>query len=180
MFHISNAIQEIHLRGYTHRDIKTENIMITNDGTAKLIDLGLVSDSEEMTDFVGSPYNVAPEILKTERTIKNKLYIHDYGDSFCSSNFYTNKVDIWSLGIVLFQMLIGHLPFGLDRSKNVISIFTKIIDSHLFIFEDVHSTKVSDDAKDLLFNMLAYDSQKRYAIRNVLNHRWMNYFCNND
>lgn len=81
--------------GFIHRDIKPANILIDGDGSAILADLGFAtSDSKIFEDRrvkAGSPLYMAPEILK--------------------DNAYSAKGDIWSLGIVLLEMLIGDLPW---------------------------------------------------------------------
>ena len=79
------ALHHCHSSGITHRDIKLENIMITEDNVMKLIDFGLsknATQSELMDSMAGTPYYMAPEVLKDES--------------------YNSSVDIWSLGVVLF------------------------------------------------------------------------------
>ena len=75
-----------------HRDIKPENIMITDQGKVKLIDFGLAIASRKkyQTDMAGTPDYMAPGVIK---------------------GHYHSKADIWSLGVVLYTLVSGYLPF---------------------------------------------------------------------
>ena len=77
-----------------HRDIKPDNILLHN-GNIKIADFGFCKPLENQNDMVqtmlGSPIYMAPEVIRGE--------------------VYTNKADIWSLGVVLYQMLFGKCPF---------------------------------------------------------------------
>jgi len=88
------AINHCHANGVVHRDIKPENIMIGADNEIKLIDFGLSkidkSKNQHLTTIAGTPYYMAPEVLE--------------GD-------YNNKCDIWSLGVLMYVLLSGYLPF---------------------------------------------------------------------
>jgi calcium-dependent protein kinase len=88
------AITHCHSNGVVHRDIKPENIMIGGDGEIKLIDFGLseksVKKDASLHTIAGTPYYMAPEVLE--------------GD-------YNFKCDIWSLGVLMYVLLSGYLPF---------------------------------------------------------------------
>lgn len=94
---MSNAISYLHGRNITHRDIKPENIVIQtcntrpSKNTYKLIDLGYAKELETIASFVGTLPYLAPEILKNEP--------------------YTFTVDYWSLGILVYEIITGALPF---------------------------------------------------------------------
>jgi tRNA A-37 threonylcarbamoyl transferase component Bud32 len=90
-----SAVDYCHALHIVHRDIKTENIMITSGNVVKLIDFGFSTISpplEKLQLYCGTPVYLAPEILK------KKEYIG-------------SKVDVWALGIVLFNLVTGHFPF---------------------------------------------------------------------
>ena len=88
------AINHCHAHGIAHRDIKPENILVGNDNEIKLIDFGLskqdLSHAYNLQSLAGTPYYTAPEIVH---------------------GLYNYKCDIWSLGILLYLLLSGYLPF---------------------------------------------------------------------
>eukprot|EP00727_Mastigamoeba_balamuthi_P011463 m51a1_g694 putative ribosomal protein s6 kinase alpha-4 isoform x1 (785) ;mRNA; f:359385-363612 len=100
---IVSAVDHLHARGIAHRDLKPENILVTDaeHPCAKLGDFGLAVDttSYPMVSVAGSPCYVAPEILKLQK--------------------YTTQCDVWSLGVILFVMLSGCLPFHSDNRKQL-------------------------------------------------------------
>ena len=74
-----------------HRDIKPDNIMITEENTVRLIDFGLAAASQaKLTAVAGTPYYMAPEVIKGK---------------------YGAQSDLWSLGVVLYTLVSGYLPF---------------------------------------------------------------------
>ena len=96
------AVNHCHNLGITHRDIKPENIMIGDDDNLKLIDFGLskqVTRGGSLHGAVGSVYYISPDVF-------NKTY--------------SNKWDIWALGVILYTLLWGYLPFEGDTTKEVI------------------------------------------------------------
>lgn len=94
MEELFRAINHCHANGIVHRDIKPENIMIGKDGNIKLIDFGLSKRSKNknqlLSTIAGTPYYMAPEVLDGE---------------------YNYHADIWSLGVLLYVLLSGYLPF---------------------------------------------------------------------
>jgi len=96
------AINHCHENKVVHRDIKAENVMVGEDGTIKLIDFGLscqnTSKQSKMSDIVGTPYYVAPEVLKGN---------------------YSSKCDLWSLGVLFYILLSGYLPFNGETASDV-------------------------------------------------------------
>ena len=89
-----SALNHMHSQGIVHRDIKPENIMVTKEDELKLIDFGLSKRNKSMDNkmqtIAGTPYYMAPEVLKGE---------------------YDSKCDIWSLGVLLYVFMCGYLPF---------------------------------------------------------------------
>lgn len=98
------ALECAHEKGIIHRDIKPQNIMLLQDGTIKVADFGIArflqSETQTMTDkAIGSVHYIAPEQAR--------------GD------YITDKADIYSLGVMLYEMLTGKLPFVADNAVSV-------------------------------------------------------------
>ena len=154
MSQIANGVKYLHKYGIVHRDLKPDNIMITqqNDfGIVKIMDFGLskiVSTQEKMVDGYGTLSYVAPEVLL--RTPYNK------------------EVDIWSMGIILYYMLCGHLPF--KGNKEVI-IAEKIVNDNLEFDEDEWEVR-SKKVRELIISCLKKEPEERITIDDFLNHPW--------
>lgn len=101
---ILSALQHAHERGVIHRDIKPQNIMILNDGTIKVMDFGIARinkfETITMTDkAIGTVYYISPEQARGEHT--------------------DERSDIYSIGVMLYEMLTGEMPFDGDTPVNV-------------------------------------------------------------
>lgn len=101
---ILRALQHAHSKGIVHRDIKPQNIMLLKDGTIKVTDFGIArfsrSEQRTMTDkAIGSVHYISPEQAKGE--------------------FTDEKSDIYSVGVMLYEMLTGQLPFEADSAVSV-------------------------------------------------------------
>ena len=110
------AFKELNKNNIMHRDLKPDNIFF-NDGKVKLGDFGFCKMLEVnmAQTMLGSPIYMAPEVLKEE--------------------IYTLKADIWSLGVVLFEMLFGYCPFESSSISNLINV---IKDTDLRIPKEVN------------------------------------------
>ncbi|HLG93710.1 MAG TPA: protein kinase, partial [candidate division Zixibacteria bacterium] len=101
---IAQGLAKAHRQGIVHRDIKSGNVVITADGIAKIVDFGLAkllgNTTRTKTKAVGTPGYISPEQL--------------------SGDFADHRADIWSLGIVLYEMLTGQLPFKGDYEQAVL------------------------------------------------------------
>ncbi|KAJ3325899.1 serine/threonine-protein kinase KIN2 [Boothiomyces sp. JEL0866] len=148
---VLSAIEYAHRNNVVHRDIKLENIRYNSKtGMVKLLDFGFATFSTD-ADFLktncGSPCYAAPEIYD------NKPYVG-------------TLVDVWSLGVCLYGMVTGSLPFDGPDFKSLAS--------------RVRSGKVdfpkelSTDACTLITGMLATNPRKRFTLQSVLNHTWVN------
>lgn len=142
------AIDYCHQQGVAHRDLKPENLLLTKDNRLKVSDFGLsnlqatntegtVSDSLKLQTVCGTPNYVAPEVLL------KKGY----------SGF---MADIWSLGVILYIMLAGYLPF---RAKSVPELLNKIVKGDFKMSEHF-----SEGACDLIGKMLVVDPQARIRV----------------
>ncbi|KAI3445772.1 hypothetical protein Pfo_002437 [Paulownia fortunei] len=148
------AIRYCHEMGVVHRDIKPENILLTSSEQMKLADFGLavrILDGQSLTGVVGSPAYVAPEVL-----VGN----------------YSEKVDIWSAGVLLHALLVGVLPFQGDSLETVFEAIKKEkLDFSGGVWESV-----SQPARDLLSGMLTRSISTRFTANEVLKHPWISFY----
>ena len=144
---VVNAVYYLHSNNIIHRDIKPENILIGDDNKIKLCDFGWAKELtlENRSTFCGTVEYMAPEIVENEN--------YDY------------RVDIWSLGILLYELLYGHSPFKANSTKNVILN----IKHHELTYDDKNKN-VSHSCKDLIKKLLNSNPQKRYKIKDILEH----------
>ncbi|XP_072778304.1 maternal embryonic leucine zipper kinase isoform X3 [Taeniopygia guttata] len=148
---IVSAIAYVHNQGYAHRDLKPENLLIDEEHNLKLIDFGLCAKPKGGLDYhlntcCGSPAYAAPEL------IQGKAYIG-------------SEADIWSMGVLLYALLCGFLPFDDD---NVMAVYRKIM-------RGKYSTPnwLSPSSTLLLDQMLQVDPKKRITIQHLLSHPWL-------
>ena len=154
IFKLTQAIKYCHSLGITHRDIKPENILFeTNEANSqiKLIDFGLSAkkdnSSDKMHSILGTPYFMAPEVLKAN---------------------YDQKCDIWSIGAITYFMICGDHPFS---GKNNLQIFQKIVKEEL-TFDKNKWNNISDNCKDFIQKCLIKDPQHRLSAEKALEHSW--------
>ena len=152
---IAEGLETAHKKGIVHRDIKSSNIMITKDGKIKIMDFGLakIRGGIELTktgDTFGTAAYMSPEQARGEAL--------------------DQKTDIWSFGVVLYELLTGHLPFQGDYEQAVIySILNEEPKSILKIHNNIPS-----GFNDLMNKLLMKDRNERYkeigdAINNLKN-----------
>ena len=133
-----------------HRDIKLENILIIKDNIIKLIDFGFAikcNRNEYQSFFCGTLYYMPPEIVNKQKY----------------TPFYS---DIWSLGVLLYAMLIGNFPF---RAKKEEKLFKLINEAKLNFPPNV---VISDEAKNLINKMIVINPSKRISLEDILIDPW--------
>jgi calcium-dependent protein kinase len=151
---IVRCIDYCHQLSVMHRDLKPENFVLkdrSSDSPICAIDFGLSTfyrENQVFTDLVGSPYYVAPEVLRRR---------------------YGNASDIWSCGIILYILLSGVPPFWAQTEQG---IFDAILAGNLDLTSDPWP-KVSAEAKELISGMLESDPKKRLTTAQVLAHPWV-------
>ncbi|XP_004495570.1 phosphoenolpyruvate carboxylase kinase 1-like [Cicer arietinum] len=146
------AVAHCHRLGVAHRDIKPDNILFDSGDNLKLADFGSAEwfgDGRTMTGVVGTPYYVAPEVLL--------------------GRDYTEKVDVWSCGVLLYIMLSGIPPFYGDSAAE---IFEAVIRANLRFPSRIFRS-VSPAAKDLLRKMICRDDSRRFSAEQALRHPWI-------
>jgi serine/threonine protein kinase len=145
---IVEAVRFIHDKSIVHRDLKPDNILITEQFTVKLADFGfcrVAKTGRLLTTPCGSPLYVAPELLLN----------HCY-DGKCA--------DVWSLGILLFTMVTGRLPW---TTENQVELFRQIREAEIGI--PFHLTL---ELQDLLGKMLERDPAARITIPKIIESPW--------
>ena len=162
IFYLLNAINYLHKLKIIHSDIKPENIMFQNEediSTLKLIDFGLSSFNNKENEYCGTFLYMAPEIL------------------FNNKKLLTNEIDIWSVGIIMYQLLNKNIhpffnKFELKKNKKdfLLQNLKNYEKSNKLIFHN--ENYISRKAKNLLFNLLQIKSKNRIQSNLALNHIW--------
>ena len=152
IFQLIQGIKYLHNRNIIHRDLKPSNIFLDEKLELKIGDFGLVgklnNEKERRYSVCGTPAFMAPEIIK-----QNK-------------KGYSLEVDIWSLGIIMYNLLTGQLPFT-GNGKDPNELYNKILN------EDLKFPKfpeISNVAQDLLNQILEKDPKKRPGLNQILYH----------
>ena len=144
---ISKGLYFLYSNNLIHRDLKPHNILITSNNILKICDFGFVKESNEnmlYDTLCGSPIYMAPEILKYKK--------------------YDSKVDLWSMGIILFEMLTSKPPFiGVNHIDLI-----RVIDSTELTIPD--NITISNDCNDLLKSLIVVDPNFRISFDNFFKH----------
>jgi serine/threonine protein kinase len=147
---IVSAVEYCHANLIVHRDLKPENLLLDGDGNIKISDFGLsniIEPGKLLDSFCGSPLYAAPEILLAERYIGP-------------------PVDVWSMGVILYALLCGHLPWCGETQSEITH------NSIRGIYEE--PAALSPSVKDLIRKMLTPSPRERITIGDIRAHPWIN------
>ncbi|KXN90631.1 putative serine/threonine-protein kinase fhkC [Leucoagaricus sp. SymC.cos] len=158
-YQICDALAYIHAQGVTHRDLKPENVLLTKDDPplVKVADFGLakaVRDDETMLrTMCGTPTYLAPEVVVQRE-----------------GGGYTNRVDSWSVGVIVFSMLTNSSPFLEDeRERDIrIRILSRQVD-----WAALDTVIVSPQARNFIECLLEQDPDRRMSLTDSLKHPWL-------
>ena len=151
------ALAFIHSKNIIHRDIKPENILFSNKrnySSLKLIDFGLATFEKHDNKSVGTPCYMSPETID--------------GNS-------TPLSDMWSVGVIVYQMITGKLPFESIEKDNQI-LYNKIKNDD-YDKDILNEIDCSDEVKDFIYKTLQKDTKLRLNTEEGLNHPWILKFC---
>ncbi|KAM3177049.1 hypothetical protein ACTXT7_005306, partial [Hymenolepis weldensis] len=147
---IVSAVQYCHQKNIVHRDLKAENLLLDADFNIKLADFGFSNTfraDKKLDTFCGSPPYAAPEL-------------------FLGKKYIGPEVDVWSLGVILYTIVAGYLPFD---AQNLRDLRERVLRGKYRI-----PFFMSTDCELLLKKMLVLNPEKRYSLLNVMGDKWTN------
>jgi len=160
MKQVFQFLAQCHAKGVVYRDVKPDNFLFLSedaDSPLKATDFGLAirwkRGDSKMSTRSGTPVYMAPEVV-----LQN----------------YDERADLWSAGMLMYQLLTGRWPFWDDLSKVTISdVFRSILRDPLPIREELEKAGVSEGAIDLLTHVLDRDANTRYTAQQAIQHPWV-------
>ncbi|KAJ3050177.1 Checkpoint kinase 2 [Rhizophlyctis rosea] len=160
-YQVLRAVRYLHRRNITHRDLKLENLLLESAvpfSRIMLTDFGLAkmpaSTLERMQTKCGTVVYLAPEIIDSP-----------------PGTGYSKSVDCWSLGVLLYTILSGQMPFGNVDNPSVVS---KAIKSTTFSMEGQWGTRdPTPEARDLVLKLLNVNAKERLTVEGALLHPWI-------
>ena len=161
------AVDSVHLMNYIHRDLKPDNILIDRSGHIKLSDFGLSKNAEINTHDYQRNVERRAEVRKNRKLAYSTVGTPDYiAPEVFSKQGYDETVDWWSIGVILYEMLVGYPPFYADKP---IDTCHKVVawQKHFVIPKEV---RLSAPAQDLIRRLIAPASDRMKNIMDFKNH----------
>ncbi|XP_035674083.1 serine/threonine-protein kinase SIK2-like isoform X1 [Branchiostoma floridae] len=146
---IISAVEYCHNRHVVHRDLKAENLLLDSNMNIKIADFGFsnyFTPGQPLMTWCGSPPYAAPEVFEGQK-------------------YYGPELDVWSLGVVLYVLVCGALPFNADTLP---ALRERVLAGRFRI-----PYFMSSECEQLIRRMLVLDPSKRYSIEQIKNHKWM-------
>ena len=154
---VVNAVYFLHKNNLIHRDIKPENILIFDNNILKLCDFGWcvkLEQGEQRDTFCGTTEYMSPELVNHME--------------------YSKEIDVWSLGILLYEMIHGHSPFRPDKPKFNSDDVMDNIRKHKLKFKK----NVSKECKELIYHLLEENPEKRLKVEDIFYSDFVKYYEN--
>jgi len=148
--HILSAVEYCHSNGIVHRDLKAENLLLDHNMNVKIADFGFsnnYSEGEKLDTFCGSPPYAAPELFQGKK-------------------YDGPEVDVWSLGVILYTLVSGSLPFD---GSNLKELRERVLRGKYRI-----PFYMSAECEQLLRKFLVLVPSRRTSLRQVLDAEWIN------
>lgn len=144
---LADALSYCHSKKVIHRDIKPENLLLGANGELKIADFGwsVHAPSSRRSTLCGTLDYLPPEMIEGK--------MHD------------DKVDLWSLGVLCYEFLVGKPPFEADSHQETYRRISKV--------EYQFPSSVSDGARDLISKLLKHNPYQRLPLKDVMGHPWI-------
>ncbi|CAH3040950.1 unnamed protein product [Porites lobata] len=160
---LASAVEFMHGRGVVHRDLKPENLLFednTENAELKIVDFGfarLKPENQPLQTPCFTAAYAAPEVI-------SQISLRSGYDESC---------DLWSLGVIMYTMLSGQVPFQSSNSFRSSDLIMQRITHGDIRFEGPQWESISPAAKDLIKGLLTVDPSQRLKVREVLYHEWL-------
>ena len=143
---VVNAVYFLHKNNLIHRDIKPENLLLFENNIVKLCDFGWcvkLNKGEQRGTFCGTTEYMSPELVNHKH--------------------YSKEIDVWSLGVLLYEMIHGYSPFKPNKEEWNEKDVMENIKNHNLNF----GKKVSDECKELIYHLLDPNINNRYTVEDI-------------